>query len=268
LYSNIQGRVSRTSQFGAIRLTETSYLPHSRLLDHVHELGCFGFVVKGELNEQFGARTLNCGQSAVFFRPPEIVHRDRIESLGARCLYVEVSPEWLSHVRQYSLDFRRPSVFDDVQIRRIASQLYMEWKHLDDVSPLAIEGLTFTMAASACRGLPLKATGRRPLWLACVRDLIEAKFRDSVSLQDLADAASVHPVHVARQFRKYMGMSVGEFVRMRRIDFARRELSETDRPLADIALESGFSQQSHFSAAFRRIAGTTPSEFRKLTRDK
>jgi AraC family transcriptional regulator len=266
LFSSIQGRISRTDQFGEIRLTETLYAPCSRLTDHVHEFGCFGFVLQGEFHEQFGAKTMDCNRSAVFFRPPQIVHRDRVDSCGARCFYVEISPVWLDHVRQYCSDLKCPSILDDVRMRCLASQLYIEWKQLDDVGPLAIEGLTFSMAAHLCRSLDSHGSHGRPRWLKRVIETIDARFQETLSLQELASEVSVHPVHLARQFRKYMGTSIGEFVRIRRVDFARRELSETDKPLVDIALESGFAQQAHFTTVFKRIAGTTPSQYRKLIR--
>lgn len=264
LFTNIQGRVSRTDLFGDIRLTETSYAPRCRLPEHVHEFGCFGFVLRGELQEQFGPQTLYCGSPAVFFRPPEVVHCDRVESHGARCFYVEVSPRWLSHVGQYGTDLKGPNVFDDVRVRHLGSQLYLEWRRVDNVTPLAIEGLVLTMAACLCRSLDSRTTNRRPPWLRRVQEVIESRFRETLSLQTLADEASVHPVHLARQFRKCMGVTVGEFVRIRRIDSARRELSETEKPLVDVALDSGFAQQAHFTTVFKRITGTTPREYRRL----
>jgi AraC family transcriptional regulator len=112
---------------------------------------------------------------------------------------------------------------------------------------------------------PKKASSNAspPLWLRRAKEIIEAHYRDRLSLRDVARAVSVHPVHVARQFRRYVGMSVGSFIRLRRIEFARQNLATTDKPLVDIALESGFTQQAHFTTAFRQITGVTPLEYRK-----
>ncbi len=266
MFSRIQGRVCRTDQFGEFRLTETIYDPLTHLPDHVHEFGCFGFVLQGEFEEQFGSQTLDFDQSSVFFRPPQIVHGDRIESRGARCFYVEVSPVWLEHIRRYTTGLKGPTVFSDVLMRTLASQIYGEWRQPDDVTPLAIEGLAFSMAAQLCRSARPNTSGKCPPWVKHVREMIECRFNETLSLQELADEVSLHPVHVARQFRRYVGTSVGEFVRLKRVDFARHELAVTDKPLVDIALESGFAQQAHFTTVFRRVTGTTPGQYRKLAR--
>jgi AraC-like DNA-binding protein len=60
-----------------------------------------------------------------------------------------------------------------------------------------------------------------------------------------------------------VGMSVGNLICTHRIEFARENLALTDKPLVDIALESGFAQQAHFTTAFRRVTGVTPLEYRR-----
>jgi quercetin dioxygenase-like cupin family protein len=81
MFAHIQGRVCRTQQLGELRLTEAVYPPGSRLPEHEHEYGCFGFVLEGDLSEQFGSRTLVYKESSVFFRPPALAHRDDIDNL-------------------------------------------------------------------------------------------------------------------------------------------------------------------------------------------
>jgi AraC family transcriptional regulator len=69
-------------------------------------------------------------------------------------------------------------------------------------------------------------------------------------------------VHLAREFRRAFGASVGEYVRRLRIDYACRELAATGRSVTEIAFDAGFSSHSHFTAAFRRVTGTTPTRYR------
>jgi AraC family transcriptional regulator len=71
----------------------------------------------------------------------------------------------------------------------------------------------------------------------------------------------VHPVYLATAFRQHYRTTVGDYIRTLRIDFACREMLRSDRPLAEIAMEAGFADQSHFSKAFKRIVGVPPSEY-------
>lgn len=74
--------------------------------------------------------------------------------------------------------------------------------------------------------------------------------------------AGVHPVHLARVFRKFTGCSPAEFVRQRRLERAQVLVRDTMRPLADIAASCGYADQSHFSNVFRRETGHTPGTCR------
>jgi AraC family transcriptional regulator len=85
------------------------------------------------------------------------------------------------------------------------------------------------------------------------------------SVTALAREAGVHPVHLARTFRRRHGMTMGTFALDRRLDRARRLLA-SPMALVDIAAELGFADQSHFTRMFRRRAGVTPGKARALLR--
>ena len=70
-------------------------------------------------------------------------------------------------------------------------------------------------------------------------------------------------MHVARTFRRCVGSSLGQFVRAERLAWARSAVSAGDTPLATIALDAGFYDESHFIRAFRRHFGATPGSYRR-----
>jgi AraC family transcriptional regulator len=72
----------------------------------------------------------------------------------------------------------------------------------------------------------------------------------------------VHPIHLARTFRARYGISVGEYGRRVRIEWAAAEIARGESSLAAVATEAGFADQSHFTRLFRRYVGTTPARFR------
>jgi len=84
----------------------------------------------------------------------------------------------------------------------------------------------------------------------------------------LVEVAGRHPAHISRAFRRYFGKSITQFVRERRLQRAAELLRNEEAPLAQIALECGFCDQSHFTNVFRHYAGITPSRIRLRARDR
>ena len=82
----------------------------------------------------------------------------------------------------------------------------------------------------------------------------------------VADWVGIHPVHLAREFRKHQGCTVGRYVRKLRVESASRKLMESDSPLALIALEVGFANQAHLCRIFKLVTGISPARYRALAR--
>ena len=81
---------------------------------------------------------------------------------------------------------------------------------------------------------------------------------------DLAAEAGIHPVYLARAFRQRYGSSPAEYARRLRVEAARELLARCDLSLAQVAVEAGFSDQSHLSHQFRRVVGMSPGRYREV----
>jgi AraC family transcriptional regulator len=104
-----------------------------------------------------------------------------------------------------------------------------------------------------------------PTWVRRVRDQLDAALSGGVSVSDLAHEAGVHPVHLARVFRKVTGVSPGEYLQRARADRACDLLLNSEMPLSDVAAECGFYDQSHMTRILRRYSQTTPKALRALS---
>jgi len=112
--------------------------------------------------------------------------------------------------------------------------------------------------------LPLPTTnkGLSPERLRRVRDFIEAHLDDDLSLTVLADIACLSPYHFSRSFKESAGVGPQRYVIQRRLERAKTLLRRSKEPLALIAQEAGFADQSHLTSIFRREMGVTPGRFR------
>lgn len=102
-----------------------------------------------------------------------------------------------------------------------------------------------------------------PRWFHRVKERLHEDFREPLRMRDLARDAGVHPVHLARVFRKLENRTPGDYQQRLQVRAACELLRKPEWPLAVIAAECGFADQSHFTRVFRRMAGTTPARFRK-----
>jgi AraC-like DNA-binding protein len=102
--------------------------------------------------------------------------------------------------------------------------------------------------------------GRERKAVQQARRYIEEHFVDGVSLQDLADYVALSPYYLLTVFHHEVGMPPYTYLESVRVRHAQR-LIELGRPLINVALEAGFSSQSHFTHRFKRIIGVTPGQY-------
>lgn len=102
--------------------------------------------------------------------------------------------------------------------------------------------------------------------LARAVDAMEASLAGPLSLPEIAAAAGLSPAHFARRFKASLGVAPHQHLLRQRLERAKRLLRETDRSVAQIAFECGFSHQEHMTRFFGRIVGATPAAFRRKAR--
>ncbi|MBM7097593.1 AraC family transcriptional regulator [Bacillus sp. H-16] len=93
-------------------------------------------------------------------------------------------------------------------------------------------------------------------------DLIEKALPDSVPIEKAARTAHMSPAHLQKAFTVLTGMTVGEYIRKRRLTLAAEELTRGDRRVIDVALTYGYETPESFAKAFRRQHGIAPKEAR------
>ena len=98
--------------------------------------------------------------------------------------------------------------------------------------------------------------------LTRVVELVQARADGALKVADLAAAAGCSEGQLERRMKKVFGLTATQYVLRVRVDRAAGLLVDTDRPIADIAVECGFSDQANLTRLFGRLIGETPARFR------
>jgi AraC family transcriptional regulator len=259
-----QGAILRWRRVSGLVLAEVAYESGQQIHRDAHPHAQFVLVLKGSLTEQGAGAGATYGPSTLLFRRADEPLSYSVDGNGARCLIVDMDESWLGRAREQAPLLTRSVAFRRGLLLHLAQRLYGEFRQRDEVSRLAVESLALGVLAEASRR-EAAARPAVPLWLLVAMALIEERFREPLSLAAVAKSAGVHPVHLARTFRRVHQTTVAAYVRQLRVDFA-RSLLGGPAGLSDIACAAGFCDQSHFSRCFKRHTGLTPAEYRASLR--
>jgi AraC family transcriptional regulator len=256
----------RRVEAGGFTVTEGIHLDGAELPWHHHETPTICFVLQGAFTEAWHGGSIRCTSSTLKVTPAGERHCDHFSYGNVRGLLIEADDTLVAAIRPYSGVLDERVSFQDGPVPGIGWRVYEEMLRMDAAAPLAMEGLLLELVASASRLRDQGGRLGRPRWLEEARERIHADLAARPSLTGLAESVGVHPVTLARAFRRAFGCTVGEYVRALRIERATRQLADTDLSLAEIALTAGFSDQSHFSNLFREHTGVSPFRFRRAVR--
>jgi AraC-like DNA-binding protein len=260
---------------GNFRFRRAPSLPHVEFLQvddvsfsypqHIHEAHSIGVMLHGVERMTVNDRTYVAGPGDVLLINADEPHANM--SVGATYRIVKVAPELLrdlaceiaGHPLQ-ARPFRTPAASDAGLARAITRLCRLVD---EDASDLELESSFLSMVAVLFDGqlrlsaLPI-GSAQRPV--AAARAYLREHQARNVSLAQLSRIANLSAFHLLRTFRKQIGVSPHEYQLQLRIAEARR-LLRVDHPIADIAAQTGFCDQSHFSRHFKRIVGMTPGEY-------
>lgn len=143
------------------------------------------------------------------------------------------------------------------------------WREAESGSPHgalfadgAFDCIVAILAEHARRGEGKRAGRLGARQLDMVLDYVEARLAEDIRVEELAAICDLSRFQFSRAFAKATGMSPYRFVMQQRLDRVRTELLTTDKTLAELAFDCGFSSQQHMSTSFRKFYGSTPTAYR------
>lgn len=239
----------------------SSAMPEAAIEPHRHDEAHFVLLLSGAyISSARGAPDLACTPMLIF-NPANVSHHDRCLGPG-RFLALTISVPCAHLLHEVQPESREPFVLRDAYAFSAAFKLVVETSRKRRNGALALEGLAWQLLDSLGASAPDKP-GCPPRWLWVAHEMIWTPDRAPKNTREVADYIGVHPVHLARMYRRYLGCAPGEILRGRRLERAATLLGRSRETLAQVAADSGFADQSHLSRAFRTACGMTPRGYRR-----
>lgn len=99
-----------------------------------------------------------------------------------------------------------------------------------------------------------------------ILEYIDLHASEKLRLEDVADSLGYNKNYICHLFQKHIGQTYVQYLTQRRLENARRLLTDTALPIAEIALRCGFSDNTYFNRVFKRATNRTPAEYRRGAR--
>ena len=258
------GAVVNRWKVGNLSFSESVYRPGTQIRRHLHSRPYFSILLHGSYRETYKGGVRECGPATAVLHPPGEVHSDEFLDSGGRIFRFEIvdneDNSYLARQICATAELRNG------RVRCLAARLYWESRSLDCFSPLAAEALALEIIGEATRSVFKENTWGTPSWLVKAIELLHETLPDNLTVERIANVVGVHPVHLARVFRRHHGCSIGEYARNWRVELASRQLATSTISIAEVAAVSGFADQSHLCRTFKAVSNLTPKEFRAIFR--
>lgn len=247
------------SSFENIIITDTEYT-HSKVDWHYHENPYFTYLLQGKLFEANKKESYYLEPGSLLFHNWQDAHYNIKPDEFTRGFHIELNEDWFSNYDIKTTDFEGSINLRSPLIKNLMNKVFVESKIDDQYSNLSIETSLIEIFKSVkeTNGKSLK----RPVWVKKLQELLLEEDID-YSLKNLSSILDIHPVHLSREFNRYFGTTLGNYIRLLKLNKAFYLLTSNKFSMTEICFKCGFFDQSHFISTFKSIYKTTPSNVLK-----
>ncbi|MGX4585753.1 AraC family transcriptional regulator [Paenibacillus chitinolyticus] len=237
---------------------------------HFHEEYSIGLIDKGETYAWCDGTMHRVEEGRMISFPPMMLHACHPEE-GANWSYkmLFIKQDWLQGLKQHELDgLHIPFLLEKGKNKACRIHINRTMEALTGAgSPLEIETSLIELIQSVVSWNDSDFTHKRHnnrqdrKYVNLVKEYLHENYTEKITLDDLERITDISKFHLIRLFKQSSNMPPHAYQNLLRINHAKTELMKNLRPIADIAAEAGFYDQSHFSRTFSKIVGATPQKY-------
>lgn len=269
--NNVQ--YSTADDLGGLEILQADY-KNQHFSRHVHEGYCINIITSGAQHFYRSGENHLAPQNSIVLVNADQVHdgyKATDEGWSYHAMYP--TPEMLSVVskelgnRRNDAPWFPEPVIHDLYMANKLHHLFSLLEHSDNVLEREthyLSTLTDLVGRYGKQNQTLAKLGKEPQAVQQVRDYLDEHFSENISMQQLASATHLSPFYLTRLFHKVVGLPPHAYQVQRRINHAKKLISRGVK-LSDVAVDCGFTDQSHLSHNFKRSLGTTPGAYQRMT---
>ena len=245
--------------FENIIITDTEYT-HRKVDWHYHENPYFTFLLQGKLFEANKKESYYLEPGNLLFHHWQDAHYNIKPADFTRGFHIEMDQNWFLKYELLLTDFEGSVHLKNPLVKNLVNRIFIESKINDEHSKLSIESSLLEIFTTV-RG-DQKKSRSNPIWVKSLHELLHEEGTD-YSLKSLSLVLDIHSIHLSREFSRYFGTSLGNYMRLIKLNKAFQLLASKQFSMTEIGCQCGFYDQSHFILSFKRNFNTTPTKLLK-----
>jgi AraC family transcriptional regulator len=255
------GSTSNELEFEGNLLTVACYDDCPESDWHYHENSFFTFVLDGTCLEHRKNSAYEWKPGDVLFYEKGAIHRNCYHQENSRNFNIELNDKWLE---KYDVGLSHgpdSHAVAPADIKFLFIQLYREFQNQDSASQASLNSILLYILGHKNHEI---TSNKTPSWVPKIKEFLYDNWSTNFSLKHMSAIVDMHPITISKNFSRYFGCTLGEYIRKIRIEKAIRMIRTTELSLTDIAFTCGFADQSHFIRWFKKFTGTVPLQYRKM----
>ncbi len=226
---------------------------------HYHENLHICFVFQGGKADTLKESRYTEKKGSIFFYHAEEKHRWVSTEIVSKSANIEISSAFLKMYDLPEYDVKL-AIQNNIDAKTIILKIQQELLINSKASRPHVKSLLLELVSKS-KSLNNKDL---PQWIKLLIELLNDRWDEQLSLNEMSEIVGVHPVTISKFFRKYFSYTLGEYQRKLKIDKSIELIKNTQMSLSEIAFCCGFTDQSHFIRNFKIMTGFLPSHFRKF----
>ena len=199
-----------------------------------------------------------------FLIKPEFISKNLVNSESINDIFLALLPDSAAELQKRKTPCVHFSANERIEIERAAETMYHEIFSTEPCSTLILNSHMRLLFAKLIRELLRSTSFERPNILTDeIIAYLDANFTTPITASALAEHCFYNPAYLGRVFKAVYGKSIKEYLRNKRMEYSMYLITETDMPIDEIYLRSGYCSKAQFYKNFKEYFGDTPKKFRE-----
>ncbi|WP_449389389.1 helix-turn-helix domain-containing protein [Chryseobacterium lineare] len=256
------GQTNSIINCDGLTITDTEYT-HSFVDWHYHENPYFTFLLQGNMKEGNKKEIYDCSAGTLLYHHWEDAHYNIKPDIFTRGFHINITEDWFKkfelskEIIEGSFNIKNPAV------KLLMYQIFKETKFNDNSFDLSVYQLLLHLFDQLSDQKSSSNSEKKPIWVKQIDEILHERFTEKLSLHELSKTLNIHPIHLSRDFQKYFRCNLSEYLRKLKVEKSLKIINDFES-LSEVALECGFSDQSHFIRCFKENIGITPLRYKKI----